>query len=304
MRADPRGRGPGQAAAGPRCQVMPAGLVSAYAAGRLTAAPAWSVEAHLPGCPACRQVLAGVSDAAVLARNRAAVLAAAGVPMPGLPGRILRRCGVPDHVTTLLAATPSLRRAWLAGVVLVLAVMTCAAQLAVWRLGLAAARGGGPVSWGALTPFLAIAPLLPLAAVALAFAPWLDPAYRLVSAAPVSKIWLLCVRSAAVIGATLLPAMLAALALPGPAWLAPALLLPALAVCALGIALTTVVRPAAAVLGAGAAWLILVLAVDAVAGRPVNVLGPGGQLVAVAVLLAAGLVIARRQDKINYGWMG
>ena len=37
--------------------------------------------------------------------------------------RVLCRCGVPDHILGLVAATPSLRRSWLLSVVGVLAVV-------------------------------------------------------------------------------------------------------------------------------------------------------------------------------------
>jgi hypothetical protein len=285
----------------PGCQVLPAGLVTAYAGHGLPAAQAWSVEAHLPACAACRDVLAGCSDADRLERNRAVVLARAAVPAPGLAGRALRRCGVPDHVAVLLAATPSLRRSWIAGVVLVLAIVAGASQLAATP---SITGAPGRHSWVVLTPFLIITPLLPLAAVAAAFSSRLDPAWRLTSAAPLSRLWLLCVRSAAVIAATLVPAALAALTLPGAHWLAVALLLPALAICAAALALATVIRAEAAVAAAAAGWTAVVAIGAATAGRPVSVVGPAGQVMAAAVLAGAAALIAARRNKIDYGWTG
>jgi hypothetical protein len=283
----------------PQCPVLPAGLVVAYARNGLPAAQAWSAEAHLPACAACREVLAGCGDAGRLERSRAVVLAAAGQPEPGLAARALRRCGVPDHVAVLLAATPSLRRSWLAGVVLVLAVVAGSSQLAA-----SAAFTGGPRqhSWVILTPFLIITPLLPLAAVAAAFSSRLDPAWRLTSAAPVSQLWLLCVRSAAVVAATLVPVTLAALTLPGAHWLAVALLLPALAICAAALALATVIRAEAAVAAAAAGWTAVVVIAAATAARPASFLGPAGQLMALTVLAGAAALIAARRNKIDYGW--
>jgi hypothetical protein len=278
------------------CAVLPAALVAAYAGGRLDPAADWSVEAHLPGCPACRRVLATCTDADRLKRNRAVVLARTGLPRPGVLGRLLRRCGVPDHIAVLLAATPSLRRSWLTGVLLVLAIVVGASQLA--------AAGIGQPSWAVLVPFLIITPLLPLAAVAAAFSPGLDPGYRLAIAAPVSTMWLLCIRAAAVIAATLVPTALAALALPGSHWLAVALLLPALAICAGALALATVIRPDAAAAGAGLAWIALVIGIAATVARPAAAFGQAGQLTAAAVLVAATGLIALRHNKIDYGWMG
>lgn len=306
---------PAAAAAEAVCAVLPAAVVALYAQGDLGTAQAWSVEAHLPGCPACRSALDACPDTGRLAQNRAVLLVRTGLPAPGqlrrgpVGSRMLRRCGVPEHVLVLLAATPSLRRSWLAGVLLVLGVAIGAGQ---W----AAAGYGGLIAGGlrpsladvdrlaALVPFLVIAPLLPLAAVAAAFSPGLDPAFRLASAAPVSKMWLLCIRSVAVIAATLVPTALAALALPGPRWLAATVLLPALAVCAAALALASVVRPAVAVVLAGCGWMALVIGTATTAGRPVSLLGPAGQLTAGAVLACAAVLVARRRDKIDYGWMG
>ncbi len=287
------------------CAVLPADAVAAYAGGRLGPAQEWSVEAHLPGCQACRRALAACSDDGSLDRNRAVLMTRAGLSEPGPMGRILRRCGVPEHIIVLLAATPSLRRSWLTGVLAVLAIVVGASQLAARLGGLAAAPDTvGQPGWTALLPFLVITPLLPLAAVAAAFSPRLDPACRLASAAPVSKVWLLCIRSAAVIAATLVPAALAALALPGSHWLAVALLLPALAICAVGLALATVTRAETAVVAAAVGWTAVAIETTGAAARPASVLGAGGQLTALAVLAAAAALIAVRRNKIDYGWMG
>jgi hypothetical protein len=295
------------------CGQLPAGLISAYARGALDAAAAWSVEAHVPGCSACRAVLAGCGQGDRLARNRSALLVRLALPAPGPADRVLRRCGVPEHVLRLLAVTPSLRRSWLAGVLLVLAATIGAAYLlppgAVAGAPLTGPSGlpGGPAagsSLAALVPFLLLAPMLPLAAVAAAFTARLDPAAALATAAPVSGVWLLCVRAVAVISATMLPTMLAALALPGPWWLGPAMLLPALAVCAAALAAGTIAGPAAGAVGASLAWVAAVTAAGLAAGRPSLVLGATGQLAALAVLIGAAAVIAARRTRIDFGWTG
>ncbi len=288
------------------CSVLPTAAVVSYANGSLDPAREWSVEAHLPGCPACRAVLATHTDARRLAANRAELLARIGLPQPGLIARALRRCGVPEHVTVLLGTTPSLRRSWLAGMLLVLAVAVITAKLAtVPPFGAPAVlHNPGMTDWAVLDPFLVVGPLLPLAAVAAAFSPPLDPAYRLASAAPVSMVWLLCVRTVAVIAATLIPVALAALALPGPLWLGVALLLPALALCAAALGLATVIRPAVAVAGVTAGWMVVVIGLAAPAGGPSAAFGMIAQLTAAAVLLVSIALVAARRDTINYGWMG
>lgn len=285
------------------CAVLPATVVASYADGSLAIAAAWSVEAHLPGCLACRAVLAGCTEPGRLGRNRAVLLTRAGLPGPGLLGPVLERCGVPEHVRVLLAATPSLRRSWLAAVLLVLATAVGTAQLASVSIRAGAAPPLPPgTDWTRLAPFLMIAPLLPLAAVAAAFSQGLDPAYRLASAAPVSKAWLACVRAIAVVAATLVPAALAALALPGPWWLAVALLLPSLALCAAALGLATVVRPVVAVAGLAAGWLALGTGLAVTGRASTAAYGAAGQLVAAAVLLAGAALFITRRDKLDYGW--
>lgn len=292
--------------AGPAgCGVLPPSAVASYTAGSLDPASQWSVEAHVPGCAACRALLTSHTDAGRLAANRAELLVRVGLPDPGPLGRLLRLCGVPDHVAVLLEATPSLRRSWLAGVLLVLAVAVGAAQLANIHVlpGPGGPRLAATTDWATLAPFLALAPLLPLAAVAAAFSRPVDPAHQLASAAPVSMLWLLCVRTAAIVAVTLVPTALAALALPGPMWLAVALLLPALALCGAALGLSTVIRPEVAVAGVAAAWMGLVIALAVTAGKLTAAFGGAAQLTAGAVLLAGVALLAARRDTIDYGWM-
>jgi hypothetical protein len=283
------------------CRVLSAGQLQRYERGELDGPSAWSVEAHLPGCPACRTALTRCVPAGRLERNRGELLMRLGLPEAGRLPQWPRGRG---HLSALLWGTPSLRASWLSGVLLVLA-----AGVGMARLAAATAVAAGPLSlghpagWAGLIPFLFIAPLLPLAAVGAAFSPGLDPAFDLARAAPISAAWLLCVRSVAVIAVTLVPTIAAALLLPGPWWLAPALLLPALALCAAAVAAATVVSPVGAVIGAGLVWSALVAAAGLAAGNPVLVYGPDGQLAAAAVaLVAVGLAVLRR-NRVDLGWM-
>ena len=141
------------------CDVLPAAAVGAYADGSLEPAAEWSVEAHLPGCPACRAVLAGYTDADRLAANRGELLARIGLPKPGLIGRMLRRCWrAPEHVTVLLRgdAVACAALGW-QGVLLVLAVAVGvrAAQLPPGvspALRMAMFRSPGMTDWAVLVP--------------------------------------------------------------------------------------------------------------------------------------------------------
>jgi anti-sigma factor RsiW len=115
----------------PACAQLSGDLLARYASGGLDEATAWSVEAHVPACAPCRAALAAQLDGHRLERNKSVLLTRLALPPPGPAGRALRWCRVPDHVVTLLSATPSLRRSWLAGVALVLAAAIGSAYLLV-----------------------------------------------------------------------------------------------------------------------------------------------------------------------------
>jgi hypothetical protein len=194
------------------------------------------------------------------------------------------RAGVPDHTARLLTATPVLRGSWLGAVVLVLAMSV-----------LAGAFGDHAAS---PTVFLALAPLLPLAGVALSYGPALDPTYEMAVVAPMHGFKLLMIRTVAVLGTGIGLNGLATLALPGYGLRALAWLLPALALTAAGLALTPRLGPVAAPAAVGGCWVALLLAADAVrepAGGPLAPFTAAGQGVSAAVaVLAAGLLFLLR----------
>ncbi len=220
-------------------------LLAGYAAGTVDEVATWSVEAHLAGCGRCRSALSAHVDAERLARNRSVLLVRTALPGGGRARRLLCRCGLPDHLLRLLAATPSLRGSWLLSVIAVLAVV--AGEAAAVRYGWVPAGGPGRLAGyraaEVLAPFFLVAPLLVLAGVAAAFLPMFDPAYRLAVAAPFSGFTLLLVRAVAALGAALVLVVGSAFLLPGPGWLPVALLLPSLALCAFTLAAATVTDP-------------------------------------------------------------
>jgi hypothetical protein len=181
-----------------------ADLLASYAAGTAGAVADLSVEAHLTTCASCRAVLSAHVAPERLARNRSALLVRAALGDGGRGQRLLRRCGVPDHLLSLLAATPSLRASWLLSVLAVAAVAAAEAAAVSYRW-----IPGGPVTGhpgpAALAPFLLVAPLLVLAGVAAAFLPVFDPAWRLAAAAPFSGVTLLLVRAVCALAAALVP---------------------------------------------------------------------------------------------------
>jgi hypothetical protein len=278
-------------------------LLASYAAGTAETVAVWSVEAHLTGCARCRSALTAYADADRLARNRAVLLTRAALPDGGRARRLLCRCGVPDHLLRLLAATPSLRRSWLLSVAGVLAIV--AAQAAAVRYGPAAfGRSAGPgmdPSPAVLVEFLLVAPLLVLAGVAAAFLPMFDPAYRLAVAAPFSGFTLLLVRSVSALAAALVPVAAVAFVVPGPPWLPVALLLPSLALCSFALAAATLLPPRAAAITAGALWVLPVLLL-ASTHLPLRIVQENAQLACAAVLCASAVVLLARHDRFELGW--
>lgn len=274
------------------------GALAGYAAGTLDRIGAWSVEAHLTACSRCRRELSDRVDPARLARNRSVVLVRVATEDRPAGHRLLSRLGIPDHLLRLIAVTPSLRGSWLLSVVATLAVVTAEALLA--------ARFAPPAPAGfldarAVAPFVLVAPLLVLAAVAAAFLPMFDPAYRLAVAAPFSGFTLLVIRTISALVTALVPVVAAALLAPGPRWLPAALVLPSLAVCALALAATAVVGPRAATIGAGVLWVVPMLWVAA--ARPgLLVVQWHGQFACAGVLLAATALLIARRERFELGW--
>jgi hypothetical protein len=256
-------------------------VLAAYAAGRLDVAGTWSVEAHLTRCAACRELSGALAEPERLRRGRAALIATVDVPRTGPLERLLVRLGVPDHTARLLAATPALRGSWLLAVAATLVFAVLAARL-----------GSGP---DASLAFLTVAPLLPLAGIAVAYGPGIDPTYEIGLAAPMRSFKLLLLRAAAVLGTTTVLAAAAGLALPGLGLAAAGWLLPALGLAACSLALATAVEPLRATGLSAGAWVAAVLVTVAPPG-PSSVLfaAPGQAAFAILGLLAAVVVGLRR----------
>src|SRR6266550_3587476 len=187
--------------------------MSRYAGGELDEAGMYSLEAHFLACGRCRALLSPLVNPDAIERVWSEIEEAVDVPRPGPVERVLLRLGLPDHLSRLLAATPSLRLSWFGAVAVALG------------FAVLAARGGHP----GLVMFLAIAPLIPVVGVAAAFGPGIDPTYEIGVAAPLRSFKLLLFRSAAVLVASLFLIGMAALALPSLDWTAAAWLLPAFA---------------------------------------------------------------------------
>jgi hypothetical protein len=251
-------------------------LLDTYAEGRpMTPALAASVEAHLERCSPCQLRLAPAADPVRLDAVWAEVLDRVDAPRVGLLERFLLRAGLAPSTARLLAVTPSLQLSWITGTAIALS------------LALLAAHSGED----GVALFLALAPVLPVAGVAVAFGPRTDPLHEVAVAAPYSSYRLLLLRTAAVLAATLVLAVPTALLLPSTPWVAAAWLLPALALTCTSLALATRVDPVLSSAALAGTWLVLALSGLRPDRDPLVVATAVPQLLCLALFVAAGAVL-------------
>ncbi|WUT08213.1 pentapeptide repeat-containing protein [Streptomyces sp. NBC_00704] len=216
-------------------------------------------------------------------------------PRPGPPGRSPHRARQWSFflVRALWAAGPAVRGAWLPAVSLV----------ALGALGLS--YGGGAEAARPL--LLALAPLAPVAGVALSYGVHADPLHEIAAATPSGGLRLLLTRTAAVLAVSLPLLTLTGLLLPAAgapgaaAWLLPGL---ALTLASLTLAGWVGCRAATALTGGGWSFAVLAPALTASGGPALTGLagqldhylaGPRAQGAwGAAALLCAALLAARR----------
>jgi hypothetical protein len=259
-------------------------LLERYAHGETDDARALSLEAHLLACVRCRDTLGSLIPAEPLERMWTGVLEDLDSPAPSSLERLLTWTGVPDHVSRLLAATPSLRLSWFLAVSLALGFAVVASYAA----------------GGQILPFLVVAPLIPLAGVATAYGPGVDPTYEIGLAAPMRSYHLLLIRAMAVVTTSSVLAGAASLALPGLEWSAAGWLLPSLALSAATLVWSTYWRPQWAALTLGLAWVALVVLLELGSARDLAVFGAAGQVVFLLVLVASAIVLLQRRQSVDF----
>jgi hypothetical protein len=257
-----------------------------YARGELDQPRAFSVEAHLPACEACRSAIASVVDAGRIAHTWDAIDLAIDAPARSPVERLLVRASVSERTARLLAVTPSLRPSWLAAIAVVLG-------LAVLIAGVRGAEG--------VMLFLLVAPLMPLAGVAAAYGPLVDPAYELTLAAPLSSLRLLVLRTVAVVAVSALLALAGALALPGLDWTAAAWLLPSLGLTLAALGMATALGPVPAGSLVAVTWVFVVVGAWRTSGDPLTAFGAGGQLGCLAAGLLGAAAVVARSDTFEIG---
>ncbi len=256
-------------------------LADSYVHGSAGAADALRVEQAMDQSPQWRALVGSAMDGHRLERNFAAITAELEAPKRGLMERFMVRVGLHEHVARLMAATPILRRSWYLSTFLVLLF--------------AQAASTSPGGESSISVFLALAPLVPVLGVALAYGPGVDPAHDMTVATPLSGFRLVLLRSVAVLATSVLFGGVASTLLPAAhglavvGWMLPALAL-TLGTLAVSTALPT--RLAAGVVGGG--WLLVVSLVANSSSDGAMFGAPAQFLYVVAAVVAAAAVAARR----------
>ncbi len=266
-------------------------LLAHYAADELDDARAYSVEAHLMACEICRTALAPAVDTVRLDAMWGEVTDRVDAPHPGIVERGLTWLGVQEHAARLLAATPSLRLSWFVAEALVLGFAVFTADR----------TAGGPRADLATLLFLMTAAILPVAGIAVAFGPKVDPTYEIGTAAPMRGYRLLLVRATAVLVTSVALTSVAALALPGLGWTAAAWLLPSLGLTLGTLALATYLRPMHAAAAVGLTWVSIASISAAARPETLAVFRPAGQIAFLLVIAVSALVLEHRRETFEEG---
>jgi hypothetical protein len=214
--------------------------LAAYRDGHLGPVPAASLEAHVLRCADCREALAAASDVAAQSAHAA------------------RWAGITDQIDRPERAAFD-RRWWIqvtAGSPLLLrsaALLVVTLAAVPLLLALESPRA-------AVTAFWALAPVVPLVGVALAYRREIEPAGALAAATPMATLPLLLVRSLVVFAVAAPVAVLTATVLPVPLHLLVGWVVPGLALPAIVLAVGTRVDPTSTAAALSVGWSALVVA--------------------------------------------
>lgn len=259
-------------------------LAARYVDGRTTPGETLRVEQAMDVSPAWRALVGSNVDPVRLDENLTLIALELDAPRRGVIERLMTRVGLPEHVARLMAATPVLRRSWYLASCLVL------------LFGLAATS---PNNRGTLLFFLALAPIVPVLGVGLAYGPGIDPAHDITVATPLSGFRLLLLRTITVLATSVVMGGLASLlgsteqGVRIVAWLLPAL---ALTGITLAVASWLPTRVAAGLTGGG--WLVLVSIVSR-AATDLTLFGAPAQFVYAVLAVGAFAVVVARRDAFD-----
>lgn len=260
--------------------------LAAFADGTVDPVAGASVETHLMTCAACRAAVTTLYPRDLLDEVWLGVREAVEDPAPAPLERLLTRLGLSAETARLLVSVPAMQGAWLLG-------LTCATLFALVATAMSDELG--------VFTFLVIAPMAPLAGVAVSFGGDADPAHELVATTPYSSVRLLMVRTAGVLCTSLPLTVLVGLTLPGPAWLALAWLAPAAAAVTLTLALGPWLGHSVLATVLATTWSAAVVA-TARMEDPLLLVEPAMQSAFLALALLGAVGVTVRYRTIDTTW--
>jgi hypothetical protein len=217
--------------------------------------------------------------------NWRGIVAELDAPARSKVERALLALRMPEPIARTLVATPALRRAWF--------VATGVALL----FGLGAADTSKPGA--SLLMLLALAPMVPVVGVTLAYGPGSDPAHEVTLATPMSGLRLVLLRSTAVVACSMGAAGIATLLLRDKTWMSIAWLVPSLALPAVCLALSTYVPPRRAAVLVAVFWLVPLSVVNRNVTDELVVFRQWGQLALAALAVGAAVVVSVRRETFD-----
>jgi hypothetical protein len=251
--------------------------VRRYQSGVIDRVGSASVEAHLKSCAECRSLLA--VDEEWVDRSWMGIADRVEPGRPGSAERVLTLVGVPGWMARLVSVSPALRMPFLLALLLV--------------TGFAVAASNSNPANDTYRIFLMVAPLLPVAGVAVAYGRLVDPAFEMTMVTPVNTLRLLMIRAATVLTVAICLGLISWPLVPAPtsvgasAWLIPSL---GLTLATLALASRFEMWLSGAVVGGG--WVAAILLASS---GDIDFFAPDSQLVhAVLVGLSAVVVLLRR----------
>ena len=252
-------------------------LLRDYAGGMLDPGPGGVGGTARAAVPALRDGVAAYADAELIDLVWPDVVDTLDRPRPSVAERVAARLGIRPDLVRLAVGASAAQRAWTGALVVIAAFALAAPGLP-----------DGVRLW-----FLAAAPLIPVAAVAAAYGPRVDPMFEVITATPFPAARLLMLRSLAVLPVAAGLLVLAGLLLPG-GWAVGVLwLLPGAGLTLLTLALEPRFgqRPVAAAVAAG--WLAVVAGTFRATGSVLPVFGVTGQLMFAGLAGPAVAVVVR-----------
>jgi hypothetical protein len=244
-----------------------------------------SVEQHVQRCAHCQATVTELLPA-TLRSSWDDVLTAVEVPRPGWVQRLLLRLGLSHSDSLIIASGPTLRVPWILGTIGVLCfVLVATVYSDINAQGL----------------FLLVAPLIPLAGVAVAYGPAADPSYEAVLASPYAMVRLALLRTVSVLTTSVPLVIGAGLLLPTSTLVAVAWLLPAAGFIAVVLTASNWVEPSYAAVAVGVSWFTTVFwAVRD--GDATAVLAPTALAIYLAMLAVAVLTMLHRLLAATPSW--